>query len=152
LRNNSRNAVFIVGALILLGFIVLSIVSPKIGPTAATKVQELQINELNNKIKADKVTDAKWQGNEITGHTTDGVPYKTTYIDNANPNAKGLVDLFNEHNVNLDFPGPGPGSTISNAAAFVLPTLVLFGVLWVVLSRRAQARVKPVELARADQK
>jgi cell division protease FtsH len=139
LRNNSRNAVFIVVTLILVGFIVLSIVNPKFGPNLPPKVTDMQSNDFFKRVKEGNVSDAKWQGNEITGKLSDGSAYKVVYIESTNPNAKGLVDLMNEKGVQVDYPGPGAGSAISSTAAVILPTLIFLGVLYFVFSRMAQA-------------
>ena len=140
MRNNSRNAVFIVVTLILVGFIVLSILTPGMGRGAgAAKPKELQINALYKEVKSNNVADAKWQGNEITGLLQGGEPYHTTWIENSNANSKGLVDLMIEHNVNVDIPGPGPGAGFANLAAMIFPALIFLGLIWFVFSRMAQA-------------
>ena len=140
MRNNSRNAVFIVVTLILVGFIVLSILTPGMrGGAASAKPAELQINALYKEVKANNVADAKWQGNEITGRLSSGDFYHTVWIESSNPNSKALVDLMIEHNVNVDIPGAGPGAGIANLAAMIFPALIFLGLIWFVFSRMAQA-------------
>jgi cell division protease FtsH len=99
----------------------------------------MQSNDFFKRVKEGNVSDAKWQGNEITGKLSDGSAYKVVYIESTNPNAKGLVDLMNEKGVQVDYPGPGAGSAISSTAAVILPTLIFLGVLYFVFSRMAQA-------------
>ena len=140
MRNNSRNAVLIVVTLILVGFIVLSFVSPdKFGARGANKLVELQSNELISKLKADGVTDAHWQGTEISGKLRSGESYKCSFVEYSNPNARTLVDLFNDRNIPVEWQGAGAGSTASSLAALILPAVIFLGVLWFVFNRMAQA-------------
>ena len=117
----------------------LSIVNPKFGPVAPPKFAELQTNDFFKKVKEGNVSDAKWQGNEITGKLSDGSGYKVSYIEWTNPNAKSLVDLLIDKGIQVDYAGPGAGSAIGNAATLILPTLIFLGVLYFVFSRMAQA-------------
>ena len=140
MRNNSRNAVIIVVTLILVGFMALSILMPgKLGAGPASKVQELHSNELSKKIIEDKVAEAKWQGNEISGRFSDGDFFKVTYIEYTNPNAKEIVDELNQHHVPTEWAGAGTGNTISAVASTLLPALLLLGVVWFIISRMASA-------------
>ena len=103
------------------------------------KVNDISSNELIRKVGLGEISEAKWQGNEITGKYSNGEGFKTVYLEQTNPNAKTLIDLMQEKKIQLDFPGPGPGSAISGIATLILPTLLFVAVLYFVFSRMAQA-------------
>ncbi|MEI7986330.1 MAG: AAA family ATPase, partial [Armatimonadota bacterium] len=139
-NNSSRNAVFIVVTLILVGFIVLSILTPeRFSGRGGSKTVELSITALTSKVEEDKVADAKWQGPEISGKLDTGESYECTFIDYTNPNASAFIASLNKHKVDVKFLGPGPGSTISGVAAVILPTIIFVAVIYFFISRMAQA-------------
>ncbi len=139
MRNSSRNAIIIVATLFLVGFIVLSIVTPKGINLGGNKVEEYKTSDFLDHLNKGEVAEVRWQQNEITGKLSSGASYRLDYMESNNPNAQGMINKINEKGIPLEIVGPGPGSTIGGVIALVAPTLLIVGLLYFFFMRAAQA-------------